>query len=939
MATAWQYTAEQLNYYRISYVVTDILTEGLRTIFKQEWDKRYKTTLGEWKDQPKNGMDFWNRESSRNRSKNAHLLTTMKNGNRAEWDCSMLFYAILYSDCIQSLNPTVQKNVDDLRKFRNEEFAHVPQGHLSSVKFKNDILKVHNAFHNLGLATARIKEIQNQRSFPTEELGEVLRKVDDLKQDVCEKENKLQAKEMKLLEKEMELQEKEGRRQVLEEQLYTEVSSFCILPSPPSHDVAPCTRQVAEIRRQLKALKGANENYLSILYISGNPGSGKSQLSRLVAKCFFDEDSNSTSSFVMTLNAENTGALLESYVSFARYCKCPEYAITNTLKSREMNTDEKITNLKTLISTKIELYTSWLLVVDNVTDASGIHSYLPDAGNKQWARGQMIITTQDTMTIPLTSSRIQHISASKGMDLEDARFLLKHLSGVTDSEMEEEVAQVLDYQPLAMASAATYVREVGQHRMASKFGWIDYLKKLDEGKRRSTENILAETNSTYPKSMTAAITLAVEKAMTSKKVIHHTFSLLSLCASQPILQDIVTYYILETDKEFDDKEMVGAKLRRCPLLLFTEEEGCIYIRVHRVVQEVINTVIKCYTKDEHLKVIHGAIASFSHASKIEKDLDPVFLGKNMVPHVTNLINETCPLFSEQGISEVAKSGILTVQDFTENFLTLGEMCIEHCELNTALKCCNVVLAFVNLGVVACNKAEAAAYSGLGRVHCDLGKLEQAKDYFSHALDIYLKTFRPDHVNVASSYNNLGMVCNKLGDLQQAKDYYQHAMDIQMKTLGPDHDDTATSYHNLGILHRDLGNLKQAKVFLKHSWLLRIKMLGDEHVEVASTYNELGLVYRDLGKLKKARCYYENALNIYLKKLRPDHVDVASTYNNLGDVEGAMGNFELANDYYAHAKDICSKKFGPEHDYVKMIQKNLAELQHRMERTQCCLPCL
>ena len=36
MATVLKYTTEQLNYYRICYVVTDILTEGLRTILKQE---------------------------------------------------------------------------------------------------------------------------------------------------------------------------------------------------------------------------------------------------------------------------------------------------------------------------------------------------------------------------------------------------------------------------------------------------------------------------------------------------------------------------------------------------------------------------------------------------------------------------------------------------------------------------------------------------------------------------------------------------------------------------------------------------------------------------------------------------------------------------------------------------------------------------------------
>ena len=232
MATRLKYTTEQLNYYRICYVVTDILTEGLRTIFKQEWDNRYKTTLGEWKDQPKNGMDFWNGESTRNRKRNAGLLTTMKNGDRAEWDCTMLFYAILYSDCIYSLNPSIRSNVDDLRKFRNEEFAHMRRGHLSNGDFQIVITKVKTAFHALGLPTLKISEVQNQTNFLTEELDEVLRKVDDLKQEV----NK---KEKEVLEKDKEVQQKEEQRLALEEQLHSDVSPFCILPPKPSHDIAP----------------------------------------------------------------------------------------------------------------------------------------------------------------------------------------------------------------------------------------------------------------------------------------------------------------------------------------------------------------------------------------------------------------------------------------------------------------------------------------------------------------------------------------------------------------------------------------------------------------------------------------------------------------------------------------------------------------------------
>ena len=100
MASLNEYTDEQLNYYRICYLTTDVLAEGLREIFAQEWDKLYKSTKGEWKDKLRNGIDFYNGESPRNKKRNARLLATMKNGNSGEWDCTMLLYAILFSDSV-----------------------------------------------------------------------------------------------------------------------------------------------------------------------------------------------------------------------------------------------------------------------------------------------------------------------------------------------------------------------------------------------------------------------------------------------------------------------------------------------------------------------------------------------------------------------------------------------------------------------------------------------------------------------------------------------------------------------------------------------------------------------------------------------------------------------------------------------------------------------
>ena len=542
----------------------------------------------------------------------------------------MLFYAILFSDCIgNGLNPTIKSKVDDLRKFRNEDFAHMPHGHLTDAEFQNAINKVEVAFQALGLSTHQIQVVYHQTSFPTEELSNVLKKVE-----------------------------------ILEAQLNKEISSFCVLPPKPSHEVANREFEVAGISKQLEELKEANENRLSYLYISGNPGSGKSQLAGLVGKRYFDVVNSIPNStvFVMTANAESPSTLLESYISLARKLKCPEYATTNTLNSPDLNSDEKIAHMKSLIGTKIQLYSSWLLVVDNVKSISKIHAYLPESGDEQWARGQLLITTQDTMSVLPTNSFTSHLSFSKGMEPRDAMTLLEKLSGMSDYDT-KKLAQVLDYQPLALAIAATYVREAQQNR--ANFGWSDYLKRLEEGRRGATANIFIETNQTYPKSMTEVLEIAVQEAMESTNVVlKHTVTLLSLCAAQPLNLEIAVNYICKVEIDLQDEENIRMKIRRCPLLLLDEEESGVYIRVHQVTHDAICRLIKAKSEEGELLALN---ATFEAMSQFLKDKNKLIgrekfysceKGRQIVLHVRTLMRKIGrSKYLKENISEVAGNDI------------------------------------------------------------------------------------------------------------------------------------------------------------------------------------------------------------------------------------------------------------------------------------------
>ncbi|KXJ06108.1 hypothetical protein AC249_AIPGENE4635 [Exaiptasia diaphana] len=165
-----EYSADQLNFFRLCNIVFNIVPEGLRTIFKQEWDALYTTTPGQWDDTPTSYNRFYNKESPRNQTRNRRLLGLMTSGDRMNWDCTCLFYAILYSDSVgPKLTTVVSKSVDEIREIRNE-LAHNKTGTMSDAELQTSVQKIKTEFSSLKLDITSIEKIEKQKCFPTEHL-------------------------------------------------------------------------------------------------------------------------------------------------------------------------------------------------------------------------------------------------------------------------------------------------------------------------------------------------------------------------------------------------------------------------------------------------------------------------------------------------------------------------------------------------------------------------------------------------------------------------------------------------------------------------------------------------------------------------------------------------------------------------------------------------
>ena len=884
MATA-EYSNEQLNYFKLCHIITDEVAGSLRLFFKKEWNRLYQRTFGEWKDLPKNGWDFWDGESLNNRERHAEELAIMVNGNTAEWDCTKLFYAIRYSDCIGwSLKPDRVEALEKLRKARNNFYAHIPLGKIEGTKFKDIIEQIKDALQAIGLSRKRIQMVCNQESFPTEELNNVLKKVE-----------------------------------VLEAQLRKEISSFCVLPPKPSHEVADRDREVAEIAKQLKELKKANENRLSYLYISGNPGSGKSQLAGLVAKRYSDVVNAipNYTLFVMTVNAESPSTLLESYVSLARKLKCPEYAITNTLKSPHLKSEEKIAHMKSLIGTKVELYTTWLLVVDNVKSISKIHAYLPESGNEQWARGQLLITTQDYASVPPMSPCVNHVSVSKGMEPHDAVHLLEKVSGISGCET-EEVARKLDYQPLALARAAAYVREVRVIKGGANSGWSDYSEKLKEGRIVASNTFIIDP--VYPKSMGEVTRLAVKEAIESTNVIiKYVFTLLFFCAPQPLNLEIVTNYIRNVAEEMGDKDDISVKIQRCSLLLSYPEKNAFFIRIHQVVHDAIRAVLKDHLKYDKLGAMKAAFMSFyQFVEDTQRDhlsfLDTFAKHSQCIPHIESLTTQIKDIFS---VEETRNRVKIMFESDARCLETLGTICLEHFADQAAEDCFDIFLKIRPENLSPDDLDVGMAYSSLGGAQINLQEYEKAKESLDSALEIF-KKLRPGDVIVGVTYSSLGDVHQILCDSIPAKQCYRRALSIFEKELTPDDFLVGETCSSLGNVLKDLGELNEAKENCDRALPILLKKLSPGHAEVGVTYKNLGDVHYDL------------AFPTLQKELGPESYVVGETLMELGKVLTDPSELNQAKESYELALPILLRELGPEDCWIKMIKDRLVKIKQLQE---------
>ena len=200
MVRVW-YRDDQLNFLKFTDIVTNDFPKALRQTFRLMWDRKFGPVL--WDDSEAVRKLF--------RAKEGGTTKVPTHKSYEEWDCTALFQATIFAQSFalpdrtshyKTLSDlyvkplglprgsfhasvvssggdyyeTVALAIDQLRLLRNS-LSHPAKGEMSKRTFNQYLQLVKDTFKALGLKTDKIDAISSESGFPTSEVADLKRKI------------------------------------------------------------------------------------------------------------------------------------------------------------------------------------------------------------------------------------------------------------------------------------------------------------------------------------------------------------------------------------------------------------------------------------------------------------------------------------------------------------------------------------------------------------------------------------------------------------------------------------------------------------------------------------------------------------------------------------------------------------------------------------------
>ncbi|SPQ22632.1 1f99ae8a-4da0-4fc0-93be-a6c3ebe73771 [Thermothielavioides terrestris] len=594
-------------------------------------------------------------------------------------------------------------------------------------------------------------------------------------------------------------------------------TSFSLQGVPASSHFVARPSDTEELEKHLLPPRRSRTTQRRIFVLYGLGGIGKTQLA-----ADFARRHQAAFSSVFWLDGRSEDRLRQSLASCAR--RIPEGQIPERSRTAVLHSGE---DLKTVVNDVLDWLarpdnSDWLLIFDNVdygvdqgseTGAYDVRRYLPGD------HGSVLITTR--------LARLAQLGGSmqlRAADEQLAKAIFQQWRGA-DGAMDEagrELLALLDGLPLALAQAASYIRETGLETASYvrlyKQQWSD-LMGSDGG---SGSPLLDYEHGSVATTWTVSFKAVEAQNMNAANLLRLWAFLDGRDLWHGLLQPVADggeqwpgWLCDIAGNEVRYLDAVRLLLRYS--MIDSQESVPGSHMMHPVVHRWASHMQDSAGKRVFLRLAVMVVGS-SVPSSTKKDY---WVGqRRLLPHA-----ERCSYW-------------------------IGEIC--------------------GMGRSFEDAAAIHAMRMLGLLYSDQVRLTEAESMYQRALEGSEKVLGPNHTSTLDLVNALGNLYVNQGRLAEAEPMYQRALEGREKALGRDDVFTLSTVNDFGILYRKQGRLTEAELMHQRALEGREKALGRDHALTLSTVNDLGILYKKQGRLREAESMFKRALDGYEKALGRDH---------------------------------------------------------------------
>ncbi|KAJ5532209.1 hypothetical protein N7494_008761 [Penicillium frequentans] len=631
----------------------------------------------------------------------------------------------------------------------------------------------------------------------------------------------------------------------------------------------------------------------------------------------------------------------------------------------------------------------WVLVLDNVDDdelfrrpvatnkgdqiniQSNISAQPPMRYLLGSTTGTIIVTSRDRR-VALEVANHANLIEVQPMNDAEALILLQKKLDTPEHEHLTQLAQELEYMPLAIVQAASYITHRSPLCSVSQ-----YLQKIRKSDREAVRVLNEEAGLLYrdweaKNSILLTWQISFDYIRRRRPSATDLLSLMSFFDRQGISEDILQVQqnqqrsekdgLNDSDTDSESRNNLDADfeenitiLRDFSLIAVGKDN--ISFTMHRLVQLTIRTWLKTHDQLEHWKeqFIEKLYSEFPTAQY--KNWEKC---RSLFPHVKGAVSQRPESqFYIQQWTELLYRGAWYAQELgyiTESremasrsrkfrLKYLGE------ESEEALASTGILAEayrfegrweeaeHLEVQVMEVSKAKLGvdhpstltSMANLAVTYRNQGQWEEAEHLEVQVMEISKTKLGVDHPVMLTSMANLASTYWSQGRWEEAEHLEVQVMETRKTKLGVDHPDMLTSMGNLAATYWSQGRFEEAEQLQVQVMETRKTKLCADHPHTLASMANLASTYRDQGRWEEAEHLEVQVMETRKTKLGVDHPDMLTSMSNLAATYWSQGRFEEAEQLQVQVMETRKTKLGADHPHTLASMANLASTYRNQGR--------